>query len=56
VDKYLAKCAEYRIDTTDLYHDEDQPGDAWYLVGDWKPVGFMWGSIRLIPHSVPPHS
>lgn len=38
IDKWLAKCAEYGIDTTDLYYTEDQPGDAWYLIGDWKPV------------------
>lgn len=44
IDKYLAKCAEYGIETDDLYYKEDQPGDAWYLVGDWKPVGDYTGS------------
>ena len=38
VDKYLAKCREYGIAVDDLYHVEDQPGDAWYLIGDWKPA------------------
>ena len=38
VDKYLSKCEEYGIATDDLYHVEDQPGDAWYLIGDWKPA------------------
>ena len=38
IDKYLEKCKEYGIDTADLYYTEDQPGDAWYLIGDWKPV------------------
>ena len=38
IDKYLAKCEAYGITTDDLYHVEDQPGDAWYLVGDWKPA------------------
>jgi len=38
VDKYLAKCREYGIAVDDLYHVEDQPGDAWYLIGDWNPA------------------
>ena len=81
VEKWSAKCAEYGIDCSDLYHTEDQvraghlvsssahpcaiqknlhslrsslvpdpspsppfpdlwtqPGDAWYLIGDWKPA------------------
>ena len=38
IDRYLEKCKEYGIDTADLYYTEDQPGDAWYLIGDWKPV------------------
>lgn len=38
VDKYLEKCREYGIAVDDLYHVEDQPGDAWYLIGDWKPA------------------
>jgi len=38
VEKYAAKCEEYGISIADLYHVEDQPGDAWYLVGDWKPA------------------
>ena len=39
IDKYLEKCSEYGVPTDDLYYKEDQPGDAWYLIGDWKPVG-----------------
>ena len=38
VDKYMAQCAEYGVVTDDLFHTEDQPGDAWYLIGDWKPA------------------
>lgn len=38
VDKYMAQCAEYGVATDDLFHTEDQPGDAWYLIGDWKPA------------------
>ena len=38
VDKYLAKCREYGSAVDDLYHVEDQPSDAWYLIGDWKPA------------------
>lgn len=38
VDKYMAQCAEYGVATDDLFYTEDQPGDAWYLIGDWKPA------------------
>lgn len=66
VEKWSAKCAEYGIDCSDLYHKEDQvrhillvypkvlghshltrhhppppstqPGDAWYLIGEWQPA------------------
>ena len=38
VGKYMAQCAEYGVATDDLFHTEDQPGDAWYLIGDWKPA------------------
>jgi hypothetical protein len=38
VDKYMAQCEEYGVATDDLFYTEDQPGDAWYLIGDWKPA------------------
>ena len=38
VENWSAKCAEYGIDCSDLYHKEDQPGDAWYLIGEWQPA------------------
>ena len=38
VDTYMETCAEYGISTDDLFYTEDEPGDAWYLVGDWAPA------------------
>ena len=36
--KYMAECEKYGVQTEDLFYTEDQPGDAWYLIGDWKPA------------------
>lgn len=38
VEKYMAECEKYGVQTEDLFYTEDQPGDAWYLIGDWKPA------------------
>ena len=37
IETWVARAKDYGVDVSDCYHVVDEPGDAWWLVGDWKP-------------------